>query len=85
MATGVPAIDDLVDAVAAENTEIDKALAMLNGIPGLIDAAVATAMAKGATAAQLAPLNDVKADILTHAAALAAVTNPPAASAKKKP
>ncbi len=82
--TGVPAIDDLINAVAAEDVEIAKAVAMLNSIPALIDAAVATAMANGATAAQLAPLTDVKADVVAQAAALAALTTPPVSS-KKKP
>ena len=56
------AIDDLAAAVAAEDTTIDSAVALLNGIPALIAAA-------GTDPVKLATL---QADIASHTAALAA-------------
>ena len=68
----VPSIDQLVADVAALDTVVDSAVAALNGIAARIDAAVAAALANGATAAQLAPLTALSADIQTRTASLAA-------------
>lgn len=76
------AIDDklaeLLQKVTDEDTEIDSAITFINGVPALVQAAVATATAQGATPAQLQAFTDLgalmdkkKADI---AAALAANT-----------
>lgn len=75
------AIDDLIAAVAAEDTEIASAIALLNGIPGLITAAVNAALAAGATPAMLAQITALATDVQTHTAALssAVVANTPAA------
>jgi copper homeostasis protein CutC len=70
------AIDDLQAAVTAEDTVIDSAVALLNGIPALIAAA-------GVDPAKLTAL---QADIQTRTAALAAAvivgtpTAPPSAA-----
>ncbi len=72
MATGVPAIDTLVAAVAAEDTVIASAVTMLQGISSMIAVAVAAAVANGATAAQLAPLTTLTTDVQAQATALAA-------------
>ena len=72
-------IDDeitaLTTAVAAEKTVDDSAIALLNGIVGRIDAAVAAALAAGATTAQLQAIADASAALKTQTDALgAAVT-----------
>lgn len=69
------AIDDLAAAVAAEDTTIDSAVVLLNGIPALIAAA-------GTDPAKLASLqSDITAKTATLAAAVLANTPTPAASA----
>lgn len=74
-------INDLVAAVAAEDTVVDSAIALLNGIADRVAAAIATALTNGATAAELAPLNDVVTDVRNKTQALtdAVVANTPAA------
>ena len=70
------AIDDLQAAVAAEDTVIDSAVALIQGIPALIAAA-------GVDPAKLAALQtDIAAHATTLAAAVAA--NTPAAPAAAK-
>lgn len=65
-------IDDLVAAVAAEDTIVDSAIVFINGVPGLIQAAVTQALANGATAAELAPLTAVVTDLQAKSSALQA-------------
>ena len=65
-------IDDLVAAVAAADNVFDAAVTFINGVPGLINAAVQQALAGGATAAELGPVTQVANDITTKAAALQA-------------
>jgi|SRR5580704_7976603 hypothetical protein len=60
------ASDDLATAVAAEDTTIASAVALLNGIPALI---TASATAAGVDAATIAKIN---ADIVAQTATLAA-------------
>ena len=73
-------IDDLTAAVATEKTVIDSAIALILGFKDRVAAAVAAALAGGATPAQLAPLTDLIAAIGTEkdalAAAVAANTGP---------
>lgn len=81
-------IDDLVAAVAAEDTVIDSAVVYIQGVPALIKTAVDAALVGGATAAELAPLTTLISDTTTKAAALTkAMTDntptPPVATAKK--
>lgn len=65
------AIDDLAAAVAAEDTTIDSAVVLLNGIPALIAAA-------GTDPAKLAALqSDIKAKTATLAAAVVTATPTP--------
>ena len=75
------AIADLQAKVAAETTVEASAVALLNGIPKMISDAVASALAAGATPAQLAELAAVGTSIQSSSAGLAAAitTNTPAA------
>ncbi len=84
MATGVPSIDDLVAAVAAEDAVVASAITLINGIATMISNAVAAAIANGATAAQLSALTAVTTDVQAQAAALAAAVaaNTPAKGRK---
>ncbi len=84
-------IDDditaLTGSVAAEQTVTASAVALLNGITTWIDAAVATALAAGATTAQLQAIADASAALKTQGAALSAAVsaNTPAAGAATTP
>ena len=74
-------IDDVIAAVTAEDTIIDSAVAFINSVPGLITDAVNKALQNGATAAELAPLTALAADVLAKKDALAAAltaNTPPA-------
>lgn len=64
-------IGQLQQAVAAEDTVIESAIVLINGIAAQINTAIAAALAGGATGAQLAPLNNVVADITAQTTALA--------------
>jgi hypothetical protein len=77
----VPVIEALVASVAAEDSVIDSAIMLINGISAQISTAVAAAMANGATAAELAPLTDLNTSIQAKSAALSAAVaaNTPAA------
>ncbi len=93
MATGVQPIDNLVTDVAAENTVIDSAVVLLNGIDKRLADGIAAALAGGATAAQLNDLVTLDADVKANSSKLAAAVQqntptpvpPPAAPAKSKP
>ena len=65
------AIDDLTAAVTAENTVIDSAVVLLNGIPALIQTAIDAAMAAGATPAMLAQITALASDITAKTTVLA--------------
>jgi NH3-dependent NAD+ synthetase len=56
-------IDALVAEVAEDVTVMDGATALVNGISDRITAAVAAAVANGATEAQLAPLTNLASDL----------------------
>ena len=58
--------------VTAENTVIDSAVTLLNGIPAMIAAAVATATAAGATPAELQAVTDLGTAIAAKTAVLSA-------------
>jgi len=64
-------IDDLVAEATAVEGVIDSAVLVINGIQARIDAAVAAAIANGATAAQLAPVAQVSTDLKAKSDALA--------------
>lgn len=74
-------LDDLAAQVQATLDVEDSAIVLLNGVAARIQAAVDAALAGGATAAQLAPVQDevtaLKAK--TDALAAAVVANTPAA------
>jgi len=80
-------IDALVAEVAEDVTVMDSATALINGISERITAAVAAAVANGATAAQLAPLTSLAASLDASSNSLrdAVVANTPAeAQARRK-
>jgi hypothetical protein len=56
-------LTDVATKVAAEGGVIDSAAALLNGIQGRIDAAVAAALAAGATQTQLQAVTDLSTGI----------------------
>ena len=76
-------IDDILANVTAANTVEQSAIVFINGVPALIQAAVAQAQANGATAAQLQPVTDAATQLKANADALAAAitANTPAAPA----
>lgn len=77
----VQSIDDLVASVAALDTVIDSAVALINGFSARLDQGIKDALQGGATAAELQPLTDLKTDVDTKAQALAAAVQantPPA-------
>jgi hypothetical protein len=86
MNTAVDSLDSEITAlqadVTAQTTVNASAVALLEGIPGLIQTAVTAALAAGATPAQLASVKAVGDSIITNSAALAAAVtaNTPAAS-----
>lgn len=73
------AVDDLVAAVAAKDTVDDSVMVYIAGVPKLVTDAVTAAMANGATAAELAPITAVIADLQARGTAMAAaiVANTP--------
>lgn len=75
------ALADLIAQVTRVNAVIPSAVALINGIQAKIDAAVAAALANGATSEELAPVSALSAQLSQEdddlAAALAA--NTPAA------
>jgi hypothetical protein len=72
---------DLAAQVKVNTDAEDSAIKVLNGIAARIDAAVAAAIANGATAAELAPVSDEVTALKASSDALAAavVANTPAA------
>lgn len=68
-----PILDQLTAQVTNATTVEDSAITFINGIQAQIDAAVAAALANGATAEQLQPVSDLstamqaKSDALTAA------------------
>lgn len=65
------AITELQADVAAENTVVDGAVTLIEGIPALIAAAVAEAQASGATPEQLAAFGTLADTIKSKSSALA--------------
>lgn len=92
------ALDDrlatLTAEVAAETTVDQSAITLINGVPGLVSAAVAEALAAGATPAQLASFDALNVALASQTTALAAsvtagtgttVAPPVAAAGSAKP
>jgi len=65
-------IDNLVNEVSEETTIMASATALINGFQARVDAAVAAAIAGGATAAQLQVLTQLQSDLNTSGDTLAA-------------
>lgn len=74
-------IQNLIDKINAQEAVDDSAIAFANGVPTLINNAVAAATANGATAEELQPLTDLAASLDAKSQALAAaiLANTPAA------
>jgi hypothetical protein len=66
------AIDELTTEVSAITSVADSAIALINGIPALIDAAVEKALAAGASPEELGAITGLSENLKTKAAALAA-------------
>ncbi len=83
-----PAVDQILAAVTAATSVDDSAIAFITGVPALITAAVAAAVANGATAEELAPVSQAATDLQAKSdalvAALTANTPVNAAQAKAK-
>lgn len=73
-------INDLVNSVNVEDTVIDSAIAFINGVPALVQAAKDAALAAGATQDQLESLTNLKTTLDAKStemkAALTANTTP---------
>lgn len=72
------ALTTLQADVQAEDTVVDSAVALINGFPALLAAAVMQAIEAGASAEQLAPFGQLADDIVARSQHLAAaVANSP--------
>lgn len=63
-------LQPVIDEITAANTVIDSAIAYVDSVPTLITAAVAEALAGGASAAQLQPVTDLAASLKAKSDAL---------------
>ncbi len=74
-------LDALAAQITANASVVDSAVQFIGGVKGMIDAAVASALAGGATAAQLAPFTDLSAQMAAKDKALsdAILANTPVA------
>jgi hypothetical protein len=85
MNTSIDSLDSEITAlqadVTAETTVNASAVALLQGIPGLIQTALAAALAAGATPAQLASVKALGDAITTNSTALAAAVTANTAAA----
>lgn len=68
----VQAIDDLVQTVSNLSGVVDSAVALISGFADRQAQAIKDALANGATAAELAPLTNMNAEIKAKTDALAA-------------
>jgi hypothetical protein len=79
-------IADLTAEVAADRTVMGSATILINGFQTRLDAAIAAAIANGASEAEVAPLADLSAglaqDRTALASAVSANTQPTPASAR---
>lgn len=67
-------LTDLTDALNKAKTAMDAATTLINGIPLKIQTAIDTAIAGGATAAELTPFTDLITSLNASSTALAAAT-----------
>jgi hypothetical protein len=76
-----PHVDNLTADITKATDVVKSATILVNGIKARIDAAVAAAVANGATEAELAPLSALSDTLETESGALAAAVeaNTPAA------
>ena len=81
-----PAVQQIIDAATAAKSVDDSVLAYVSGVPKLINDAVAAALAKGATAEELAPLSTLATDLAASTAAVqkAITDNTPVSAAMAK-
>lgn len=82
-----PILDSLAQQVKANTDAEASAVTLINGFSARMQAAVDAALANGATAAELAPVQDEVNALNASGATLAAavVANTPSAAMKKKP
>lgn len=75
-----PALDSIIAQVQATDEVLASVTLYVKSVPGLIDAAVAKALANGATAAELQPLTQLSIDLKAKSdeAAAAVLANTPA-------
>lgn len=67
----VQKIDDLVVSVTALHGTVDSAIALINGFSARLQAAIAEALANGATETELEPLVTLRVDVDAKKQALA--------------
>jgi hypothetical protein len=67
-----PIVADLVASVTNARGVMSSATTLINGFQAKLDAAIAAAVANGATAEELAPLTELSAGVKADADALAA-------------
>lgn len=70
-----PVIDQVIQQMTAATTIEDGAIAFINGVPGMIQEAVAKAIENGATAEQLQPVSDIGAQLEAKSNALQEALN----------
>jgi Mg2+ and Co2+ transporter CorA len=84
-----PVLKTLADQVTRTTTVEDSARRLIDGFAQRLQDAIAAALANGATAEELQPVQDEADALAGSSAALAAAveenTAPPAAASKKKP
>lgn len=70
-----PVIDQVIQQMTNATTIEDGAIAFINGVPGMIQEAVAKAIENGATAEQLQPVSDIGAQLEAKSNALQEALN----------
>lgn len=72
-----PVIQQVIDQMTNAETVEDAAIVYIQGVPGLIAAAVQQALDNGATAEQLVPVSNLGNDLKAKSDALQAALQPP--------
>jgi len=72
-----PVLQQVIDQMTNAETVEDAAIVYIQGVPGLIQAAVQQALDNGATADQLVPVSNLGNDLKARSDALQAALQPP--------
>lgn len=72
-----PVVDEVIAKMTNAITIEDSAIVFIQGVPGMIAAAVQEATDLGATAEQLVPVSNLGTDLQAKSDALAAALQPP--------